>query len=144
MRELAPHFDVVLFRSLRDAPPPEALLSSCLAMLSPEAQDFLHESLERRLSRLLAELRSRRVLLVLDNLEALLEAGEALGRLRPGDEGYGQLLEQVGHTGHQSRLLLTSREHPGALRPLEGRRAVVHSLRLSVVAGPACAQLLRA
>src|SRR5713226_947635 len=66
MRELAPHFDVVLFRSLRDAPPPEALLSSCLAVLSPEAQDFLHESLERRLSRLLAELRSRRVLLVLD------------------------------------------------------------------------------
>jgi len=31
MRELASHFDVVLFRSLRDAPPPEALLSSCLA-----------------------------------------------------------------------------------------------------------------
>jgi transcriptional regulator with XRE-family HTH domain len=28
MRELASHFDVVLFRSLRDAPPPEALLSS--------------------------------------------------------------------------------------------------------------------
>jgi transcriptional regulator with XRE-family HTH domain len=45
MRELASHFDVVLFRSLRDAPPPEALLSSCLAVLSPEAQDFLHESL---------------------------------------------------------------------------------------------------
>jgi len=105
MRALASHFDVVLFRSLRDAPPPEALLSSCLAVLSPEAQDFLHESLERRLSRLLAELRSLRVLLVLDNLEALLEEGEALGRLRPGYEGYGQLLEQVGHTAHQSCLL---------------------------------------
>jgi len=63
--------------------------------------------------------RSRRVLLVLDNLEALLEAGEALGRLRPGYEGYGQLLEQVGHTGHQSCLLLTSREHPAALRALD-------------------------
>src|SRR5256714_10790844 len=142
MRELASHFDVVLFRSLRDAPPPEALLSSCLAVLSPEAQDFLHESLERRLSRLLAELRSLRVLLVLDNLEALLEAGEALGRLRPGYEGYGQLLEQVGHTGHQSCLLLTSREHPAALRALEGRRAFVRSLRLSGLSASACAQLL--
>src|SRR5216683_2448906 len=142
MRELASHFDVVLFRSLRDAPPPEALLSSCLAVLSPEAQDFLHESLERRLSRLLAELRSLRVLLVLDNLEALLEAGEALGRLRPGYEGYGQLLEQVGHTGHQSCLLLTSREHPAALRALEGRRALVRSLRLSGLEASACAQLL--
>src|SRR6266478_4754313 len=142
MRELASHFDVVLFRSLRDAPPPEALLSSCLAVLAPEAQDLVHESLERRLSRLLAELRSLRVLLVLDNLEALLEAGEALGRLRPGYEGYGQLLEQVGHTGHQSCLLLTSREHPAALRALEGRRALVRSLHLSGLSASACAQLL--
>src|SRR6266581_3239213 len=142
MRELASHFDVVLFRSLRDAPPPEALLSSCLAVLAPEAQDVQHESLERRLSRLLAELRSLRVLLVLDNLEALLEEGEALGRLRPGYEGYGQLLEQVGHTGHQSCLLLTSREHPAALRALEGRRALVRSLRLSGLSASACAQLL--
>src|SRR3989441_7451018 len=142
MRALASHFDVVLFRSLRDAPPPEALLSSCLAVLSPEAQDFLHESLERRLSRLLEELRSLRVLLVLDNLEALLEAGEALGRLRPGYEGYGQLLEQVAHTDHQSCLLLTSREHPAALRALEGRRTLVRSLRLSGLEASACAQLL--
>jgi len=142
MRELASHFDVVLFRSLRDAPPPEALLSSCLAVLAPEAQDVQHESLERRLSRLLAELRSLRVLLVLDNLEALLEEGEALGRLRPGYEGYGQLLEQVGHTAHQSCLLLTSREHPAALRALESRRALVRSLRLSGLEASACAQLL--
>src|SRR5258708_7517227 len=142
MRALASHFDVVLFRSLRDAPAPSALLSSCLAVLSPEAQDFLHESLERRLSRLLVELRRRRVLLVLDNLEALLEEGEALGQLRPGYEGYGQLLEQVGHTGHQSCLLLTSREHPAALRALEGRRALVRSLRLSGLEASACAQLL--
>src|SRR5713101_3759447 len=142
MRELASHFDVVLFRSLRDAPAPSALLSSCLAVLSPEAQDVLHESLERRLSRLLVELRRLRVLLVLDNLEALLAEGEALGRLRPGYEGYGQLLEQVGHTGHQSCLLLTSREHPAALRALEGRRALVRSLRLSGLSASACAQLL--
>src|SRR6266487_3010733 len=142
MREVASHFDVVLFRSLRDAPSYEALLSSCLAVLAPEPQDLVPESLERRQSRLLAELRSLRVLLVLDNLEVLLEAGEALGRLRPGYEGYGQLLEQVGHTGHQSCLLLTSREHPAALRGMSGRRALVRSLRLSGLEASACAQLL--
>src|SRR2546429_893760 len=142
MRELASHFEVVLFRSLRDAPECSALLSSCLAVLAPEPQDLLHESLERRLSRLLAELRRRRVLLVLDNLEVLLVEGEALGRLRPGYEGYGQLLEQVAHTEHQSCLLLTSREHPAALRALEGRRALVRSLRLAGLEASACAQLL--
>src|SRR5258708_22195926 len=107
MRALASHFDVVLFRSLRDAPPPLPLLSSCLPLLAPAPQDLVPESLDRRLSRLLAELRRRRVLLVLDNLEALLEAGEALVQLRPGYEGYGQLLGQGARTGHRSCLLLT-------------------------------------
>jgi len=142
MREVASHFEVVLFRSLRDAPSYEALLSSCLAVLSPEPQDLVHEPLERRQNRLLEKLRSLRVLLVLDNLEVLLEEGEALGRLRPGYEGYGQLLEQVAHTEHQSCLLLTSREQPAALRALEGRRALVRSLRLSGLEASACAQLL--
>jgi len=142
MREVASHFEVVLFRSLRDAPSYEALLSSCLAVLSPEPQDLVHEPLERRQNRLLEKLQSLRVLLVLDNLEVLLEEGEALGRLRPGYEGYGQLLEQVAHTEHQSCLLLTSREQPAALRALEGRRALVRSLRLSGLEASACAQLL--
>jgi len=52
------------------------------------------------------------------------------------------LLEQVAHTGHQSCLLLTSREHPAALRALEGRRALVRSLRLAGLEASACAQLL--
>src|SRR5437016_692327 len=142
MRELASHFDVVLFRSLRDAPECSALLESCLAVLAPEQQSLVPESLERRLSWLLSELRRRRVLLVLDNLEVLLEAGEVLGRPRPGYEGYGQLLEQIAHTAHQSCLLLTSREQPAALRALEGSRALVRSLRLAGLEASACAQLL--
>jgi WD40 repeat protein/transcriptional regulator with XRE-family HTH domain/type II secretory pathway predicted ATPase ExeA len=144
MQQLANHFDVVLFRSLRDAPECSALLESCLAVLAPHQQTLLPKSLERRLRLLLEELRSRRVLLVLDNLEALLSEGEVLGRLRPGYEEYGQLLEQMAHTAHQSCLLLTSREKPAALRALEGRRTFVRSLRLSGLASEGCAQLLAA
>ncbi|HEX6557448.1 MAG TPA: NB-ARC domain-containing protein, partial [Ktedonobacteraceae bacterium] len=142
MRALAGHFDVVLFRSLRDAPSCEALLESCLAVLVPESLALGQESLENRLSLLLEELRSRRVLLVLDNLEVLLSEGEVLGRLRPGYEGYGQLLRQVAETAHQSCLLLTSREKPAALRALEGSRTLVRSLRLPGLEAAACAQLL--
>ena len=144
MQQLAKHFDVVLFRSLRDAPNCSALLESCLAVLAPEEQALLPQSLERRLRLLLEELRSRRVLLVLDNLETLLSEGEVLGRLRPGYEGYGQVLEQIAHTGHQSCLLLTSREKPAALRALEGRRTFVRSLLLSGLAAEDCALLLAA
>jgi WD40 repeat protein/transcriptional regulator with XRE-family HTH domain len=144
VQQLAEHFDVVLFHSLRDAPDCAALLESCLAVLAPEQQTLVPQSLEQRLRLLLEELRSRRVLLVLDNLETLLSESEVLGRLRPGYEGYGQLLEQIAHTAHQSCLLLTSREKPAALRALESRRAFVRSLRLSGLAAEDCAQLLAA
>src|SRR5436309_2264673 len=83
MRRMAVHFQVVIFRSLRDAPDWSALLDDCLSVLSPKPLDMVPQSLERRLSLLLEDLRSRRVLLVLDNLEVLLEAGEARGHLRP-------------------------------------------------------------
>src|SRR5229473_7071803 len=142
MQQLAGHFEVVLFRSLRDAPGCSALLESCLSVLAPEPLALLPQSLERRLSLLLLELRSRRVLLVLDTLEVLLEEGEVLGRLHPGFEAYGHLLRQMAQTAHQSCLLLTSREKPAALRALEGSRTLVRSLRLSGLEAVACEQLL--
>src|SRR5438128_1468926 len=142
MQQLAGHFAVVLFRSLRDAPDCSALLDDCLSVLSPEPLGVVPQSLERRLSLLLEQLRSRRVLLVLDNLEVLREGGDGLGRLRPGFEAYGHLLRQVAQTAHQSCLLLTSREKPAALRALEGSRTLVRSLRLSGLEATACEQLL--
>src|SRR5207244_5643531 len=109
---------------------------------APESLARLSQSLERRLSLLLEELRTSRVLLVLDNLEVLLEEGDVLGRLRPGFEAYGHLLRQVAQTGHQSCLLLTSREKPAGLRRLEGSRTLVRSLPLSGLEAAACEQLL--
>src|SRR5207302_8859608 len=142
MHRLAEHFDVVIFRSLRDAPSCEALLEACLQVLSPELLALAPESLERRLHLLLEQLRTWRVLLVLDNLESLLEEGDIKGRLRPGFEAYGRLLRQVAESGHQSWLLLTSREKPAELRVLEGRQSPVRSLRLGGLEVAACAQLL--
>ena len=142
MHQLADHFQVVIFRSLRDAPSCDALLEGCLQVLAPESLAQAPQSLERRLSLLLEELRSRRVLLVLDNLESLLSEGEVLGRLRPGFEAYGRLLRQVAQTAHQSCLLLTSREKPAELRALEGSRTPVRALRLAGLEAAACEYLL--
>ncbi len=142
MRAAACHFDVVLFRSLRNAPACEALLESCLQVLSPESLPVLSPGLEPRLDLLLSELCSRRVLLVLDNLEALLQEGDVLGRLRPGLQAYADLLRRLAETEHPSCLLLTSREQPAALRALEGRHRPVRSLRLLGLDAAACAQLL--
>src|SRR5438876_4183974 len=142
MQQLVAHFAVVLFRSLRNAPDCSALLDDCLSVLLPEPLGVVPQSLERRLSLLLEELRSRRVLLVFDNLEVLLEEGDVRGHLRPGFEAYGHLLRQVAQTTHQSCLLLTSREKPAGLRRLEGSRTLVRSLPLSGLEAAACEQLL--
>src|SRR5207302_6269984 len=133
---------VVIFRSLRDAPSCDALLEGCLQVLAPESLAQAPQSLERRLSLLLEELRTWRVLLVLDNLESLLSEGEVRGHLRPGYEGYARLLRRVGETGHSSCLLLTSREKPAELRALEGSHSPVRVLRLVGLEAAACEQLL--
>jgi WD40 repeat protein/transcriptional regulator with XRE-family HTH domain len=139
---LAEHFEVVIFRSLRDAPSCEELLDDCLQVLSPQPIRAVPTSLERRISLLLEHLRRARALLVLDNLESLLQEADVQGRLRPGLEGYGRLLRRVAETAHQSCLLLTSREKPAELRPLEGKRSLVRSLRLPGLDTASCEQLL--
>ena len=80
---------------------------------------------------LLDHLGRTRTLLVLDNLESLLEEEELTGRFRPGFEGYKRLLSRIAQTAHQSCLLLTSREKPAVVRPLESRHSPVRSVRLS-------------
>src|SRR5207249_10400112 len=120
----------------------EALLDECLQVLAPQPLREVPASLEQRLGLLLEHLRHRRALLVLDNLETLLEEGEGMGRMRAGYEGYGQLLRRVGETAHQSCLLLTSREKPADLVPLEGNRRPVRALRLDGLETDASRQLL--
>src|SRR3989454_364462 len=142
MRRMAVHFQVVIFRSLRDAPACETLVEECLQVLAPQPLNLAPADLEHRLSLLLEHLREQRVLLVLDNLESLLEEGEVRGHLRPGYEGYARLVRSVAQPAHQSCLLLTSRENPAELRALEGRKTPVRSLRLLGLQAAACEQLL--
>jgi WD40 repeat protein/transcriptional regulator with XRE-family HTH domain len=142
MHQVAEHFEVVIFRSLRDAPSCETLVEGCLRVLTPDLLQDLPNSLEARLGLLLEQFRARRVLLVLDNLEMLLEEGEGTGRIRADFEEYARLLRRMGETTHQSCLLLTSREKPANLVPLEGSRSPVRAMRLAGLDAEAGEQLL--
>ena len=93
-------------------------------------------SLERCLSLLLEYLRGMRVLLV------LLEEGQSTGHMCAGSSGYAQLLRRLAETEHQSCLLITSREKPADLVPLEGRQAPVRALRIARLDADSCKQLL--
>src|SRR4051794_25611611 len=100
MHQVASHFEVVIWRSLRDAPACDTLLDDCLQVLAPQPLRDQQPSLEGRLRLLMEHLRARRVLLVLDNLETVLEEGTGSGQMRVGFEGYARLLRHIGETAH--------------------------------------------
>ncbi|WP_376794912.1 NB-ARC domain-containing protein [Thermogemmatispora sp.] len=141
-QQVAPHFEFVLWRSLRNAPPLDELLADCIQALTQQQGLSLPSQLEGRMTLLLDLLRRRRYLLVFDNLETLLQPGSFEGGYREGYEGYGRLLRQVAECTHQSCLLLTSRELPGELEPLEGPLSPVRALKLFGLEREAIQQLL--
>ncbi len=143
MHRVADQFDAVIWRSLRDAPPCEPLLDDLLRVLAGEHLTIVLDSLERRLTLLFEYLRTRRVLLMLDNLESIMEGAEGSGHLLPRYQGYGRLLRRAAETKHNSCLLLTSRERSTDLAPLEGNRTPVRSLHLGQLDAGACELLLQ-
>jgi WD40 repeat protein/transcriptional regulator with XRE-family HTH domain len=128
-QSVAPSFERVHWRSLRNAPPVTEWLAGAIGFLSDQ-QLVLPVSESERIAALLQLLRARRCLLVLDNSETLFEPHQPEGRYRPGMDGYGRLLQAVGEASHQSCLVLTSREAPPELAVLgEGaRRLELHGL----------------
>src|SRR5215467_9895612 len=119
-QRLARQFEAVLWRSVRDAPPCEELVADCLTFFSETPPATFPSSLEQRINQLVSRLQASRCLLVLDNLESLLVSGDPEGNYLPGYEGYGRLLQRLAEEAHQSCVLLTSREKPREIEPLEG------------------------
>ena len=112
-QDLQDNVDYIFWRSLRNAPPLDQLLTDMVAFLTH--QTVTDGSMEV----LLEQLRSHRCLIILDNVETLLQSG-LTGRYRTGFEGYGELFQTLGETPHQSCFLLTSREKPPEVAALEG------------------------
>src|SRR5437660_3827906 len=139
---LAPQFEAVLWRSVRDAPSCEELVADCITFFSQTPPADFPASLEQRITQLLSRLQARRCLLVLDNLETLLQSGDREGGYLPGYEGYGRLIGRLAESAHQSCVLVTSREKPMEIEALEGVRSPVRSLRLAGMDEQAAQELL--
>jgi hypothetical protein len=99
-RDLTADFDLVIWRSLREAPPLQQLLSELVQFLSEFTEIEVPNSHDRAISRLLYYLKQKRCLVVLDNLEAIMEAGEYAGKYRSAHTDYGQLFQKIGTTRH--------------------------------------------
>ncbi len=119
VQDVAPQFDRIYWRSLRDAPPPADWLQGVIGFLSNQSMSP-PDGEAAQLGALLHLLQERPSLLVLDNFETILEPRQQDGRFRTGYATYQRLLEAIGETRHQSCLLLTSREAPPDLAMLLG------------------------
>ena len=139
---LAPTFNVSVFRSVRDAIPCEELVANLIQALAPEPLGQLPATLPQRITLLLELMQTRRCLMVLDNVESLLQEGEQSGRYRVGYEDYARFIERLATTQHQSCVLLTSREKPAELKPLEGIHSLVRSLHITGLDEQAGEQIL--
>ncbi|PZV19631.1 MAG: hypothetical protein DCF20_01085 [Pseudanabaena sp.] len=119
-------FEFTIWRSLRNAPSFESILTDILQFLSHPQLLELPDNLPAQLDLLMRYLVARRCLLVIDNWESILSDRYYY---RTGYEGYGDLIRYIGERSHQSCLVMTSREAPPELSRLLGDK--VRSLPLS-------------
>src|SRR6266545_2554060 len=134
--------EVVLFRSVQNGPPLAEVLDQTIRAVSDQ-QATPPDQVPDKIAQLVQLFRERRCLLILDNLEALLQPGALAGTYRTGYADYGSMLERLSQREHQSCLILTSREKPAELGPLEGRRMPVRTLLLSGLDDRACDMILK-
>jgi WD40 repeat protein len=130
VERLEDKFECLIWQSLRNAPPLKEVLATAIQTLDRQQDSELPETCDARISQLLKYLHSSRCLLVLDNFDAVFGGGDPLRQYREGYEGYGELLRRAGTERHSSCLLLTSREKPKILIPIEGEILPVRSLQL--------------
>jgi WD40 repeat protein len=120
------NFTRIVWQSLRNAPPLDKVLFQLIAIVSNQQQTEAADTVDAQISQLMAHLRTTRCLIVFDNFESILSHSG----YREGYAGYSELLRRIATEHHASCLLLTSREKPRTLIPLEGESAVVCTLDL--------------
>ena len=148
-------FDYIIWRSLRFAPSPKLIFNQILEILSPQTLTNT-KSVSSSISELVNCLRSTRCLIIFDHLDSVLYSessyntenysgvlasnGNIIGnssidlpqiQYLPGYEGFGEFIQRLGESQHQSCLLLTSREKPQEIAALEGETLPTRSLKLT-------------
>jgi WD40 repeat protein/SpoVK/Ycf46/Vps4 family AAA+-type ATPase len=136
--QIQEEFDYLIWESLRNAPPLDRVLSNLIAVLSNQLQTISSGTLDAQISQLMAYLHTSRCLLIFDNVDSILASGDLstsfpnseARNYREGYEGYDVLLQRVAIECHSSCLLLTSREIPRTLIPLDGETSSVRIMML--------------
>jgi WD40 repeat protein len=130
LAEIPNEFQYIIWRSLRESPPLEKILIQLIKFLSNQQETDLPNSIGEKIALLINYFRASRCLVVLDNMESLLQSGNQAGQYREGYQEYSDLLKRIGESSHQSCLVITSREKPAELAPLESATLFVRVFRV--------------
>jgi WD40 repeat protein len=131
VQQLRPHFTTTIWRSLRNAPHLDILIPELIQILSHQTDTIAPTiDISTQISHLLDYLRQKRCLLVFDNAEAIIPSQNIPDSHEDRYPGYAELFQRIGASSHQSCLLVTSREKPEAIVPLEGDKLAVRTLRI--------------
>jgi WD40 repeat protein len=120
---LSPKFEHLIWRSLREAPSIEQIISDSIKNITQHQSIKLPSALSDQIELLIQHLRDRRCLIILDNIESILPSTP-----QP-TSNYEKLFQRIGQSSHQSCLILTSREQPHSLRQIKS--STIRTLQLS-------------
>ncbi len=129
-KEMQSEFDLIIWRSLHNAPLLKQLLADLIQFLSNQQPCHLPEDTNVLISHFINCLGQRRSLVVFDEFQTLMRSYTIAGQYRKGYEDYGELLREVGLKQHQSCLVFNSRENPLEMELLEKNNLFICSLKL--------------
>lgn len=109
-------FEYFLWFSLRNSPPLSTVLHEWLQVLMAPEETPKHKEISEQIADILSQLKKRRCLLVLDNVETLLKPKS--NTYLEGKENYEQFFQVIAQTNHLGCLVLTGREIPSEILTL--------------------------
>ena len=127
-RQIQSNFQHIIWRGVDKSFSVDDVIDDWLKFISNQNIVEFPSSTNDKIRQLIQLLRTSRCLLILDNFESALVSGDCQDSYLEGYEKYGDLIERIGKTNHQSCLLLTSRTMPSQIAKLEGKKQPVRTL----------------
>jgi DNA replication protein DnaC len=120
LEQILDNYEYIIWRNHRKFPTFKSLKTNLIQFLSPE----------QPAASIIDKLRSQRTLIILDDLQTTFTSGELAGIYRPDYQNYGELLQEIAASSHNSCLLLLSREKPIEIATLEIENPHCRALQL--------------
>ena len=130
VKQIQGEFDYLIWRSLRNTPSCDNLVSDIIAFIGNCEDYYLSDSIEQQINTLIQCLRRKRCLLVFDSFEFILDSSKLGGQYNINYQDYGKLLRRIQDEEHQSCLLITSCQKPIGLTIREGGNVPIRSLSI--------------